>query len=387
MSAIYAGLESPEISWDDLRYEMPVTRKWAYFDHAAVAPITRSAHGAMLHWTDQALAEGDVVWPAWNAQAEEARSLTARLINAQEEEIALVRNTTAGIALVADGFPWKSGDNVVTLANEFPSNLYPWMNLASLGVECRRVEAPDGRVDLDALAAACDQRTRIVTVSWVGYASGFRVDVDEIAQLAHERGALLFLDAIQGLGVFPLDVAQTPVDFLSADGHKWLLGPEGAGVFYCRQEHLDTLRPLGVGWNSVKHSADFTHVELDLKDSAERYEGGSQNMVGFIGLAASLKCLMHYGPARIATRLLEVTDELCEQLKSADATIHSSREPRHASGIVSFSIPGSDLAAVKREAIEHGIVLSYRGGRLRASPHAYTDSDDIERLAMFIRTS
>ncbi len=387
MSAIHPSIESPEINWDDLREEMPVAKKWAYFDHAAVAPITLSAHDAMLHWADQALSDGDIPWPAWNAQAEQVRSLAARLIHAQEQEIALVPNTTAGIALVADGFPWKPGDNVVTLANEFPSNLYPWMNLESLGVECRRVEVDNGRVDLDRIAAACDGRTRIVAASWVGYASGYRIDVDQIAQLAHDRGALLFLDAIQGLGVFPLDVAATPVDFLAADGHKWLLGPEGAGLFYCRREHLEMLRPLGVGWNSVKHSADFSHVELDLKDSAARYEGGSRNMVGFIGLAASLKCLMHYGPARIAGRLLEVTDELCERLKSADATIHSCREPAHASGIVSFTIPGSDLAEVKREAPEHGLVLSFRGGRLRASPHAYTSSDDIERLATFIRTS
>ena len=141
-----------------------------------------------------------------------------------------------------------------------------------------------GRLDLDRLAAACDDRTRIVSVSWVAYASGWRHDLDRLAELVHRRGALLFLDAIQGLGVFPLDVRKTPVDFLAADGHKWLLGPEGAGIFFIRREHLDRLRPVGVGWNSVRGAHDFSRIELLFKDTAARYEGGSQNVAGLSAL-------------------------------------------------------------------------------------------------------
>ena len=158
---------------------------------------------------------------------EDVRRLGAQLVGADPTEIALVRNTTEGITLVAEGYRWRPGDNVVTLDNEFPSNLYPWMNLAERGVETRRVVTDNGRVDLDRIRDACDARTRIVSVSWVGYASGWRSNLDDLAEVAHRRGALLFVDAIQGLGVFPLDVSQTPLDFLAADGHKWLLGPEG----------------------------------------------------------------------------------------------------------------------------------------------------------------
>ena len=141
------------------------------------------------------------------------------------------------------------------------------------------------------IADACDDRTRIVSASWVGYASGARLDPAEISKVAHDAGALFFLDAIQGLGVFPLDVEETGIDFLAADGHKWMIGPEGAGVFYSRQEHLQMLRPMNVGWNSVKQGNDFSNVDLKVRDAARRYEGGTQNMAGFIGLGASLELL------------------------------------------------------------------------------------------------
>src|SRR5262249_41607809 len=156
-----------------------------------------------------------------------------------------------------------------------------------------------GRVDLARLAEACDARTRIVSVSWVGYVSGWRCDLDAVAELAHKRGALLMVDAIQGLGGFPLDVRATPIDFLAGDGHKWLLGPEGAGLFYLKREHLDLLRPIGVGWHSVEHASDYSRIELKLKPSAARYEGGTQNMVGFLGLAASLELLLECGTASV----------------------------------------------------------------------------------------
>ena len=252
-------------------------------------PRCRRRRDALLHWVRQAADEGDTVWPEWHAHVEACRRLGAQLIGADIAEIALVRSTTEGISLVAEGFRWQPGDNVVTLDNEFPSNQYPWMNLAERGVETRRVPADGGRVDLDRLSAACDARTRIVSISWVGFASGWRVDLDKVAELAHQRGALLFVDAIQGLGAFPLDVGRTPIDFLAADGHKWLLGPEGAGLLYVRRPHLAHLRPLGVGWHSVVQGSDYNRIALDLKPSAARYEGGSQNMAGFIALAASLE--------------------------------------------------------------------------------------------------
>jgi selenocysteine lyase/cysteine desulfurase len=306
------------------------------------------------------------------------------MIHAETSEIALIRNTTEGVNLVAEGYPWQSGDNVVTLADEFPTNQYPWLHLASRGVETRRVATDDGRVDLDRLAAACDRRTRVLSVSWVGYASGWRNDLEQVARVAHQHGALLFVDAIQALGVFPLDVRATPIDFLAADGHKWMLGPEGAGVFFLRGEHLERLRPLGVGWNSVAAADSFGHIELTLKNDASRYEGGSYNMVGLIGLKASLQLLAQFGQAAISRRVAEITDRACERLTAAGAVIRSDRRPAHKSGIVSFDLPGRDPQQIRRRCLEQQVVLSCRGGRLRISPHAYNNEDDLDRLIVAI---
>jgi cysteine desulfurase / selenocysteine lyase len=359
---------------------MPVAGRWAYLDHAAVGPLPAPTRAALVHWADDAAANGDAHWPDWNRGVESCRAEAARLLHADPEEIALVGNTAQGIGLVAEGYPWRQGDNVVTLADEFPSNQYPWMNLAGRGVETRRVPVEHGRVDFDRLAAAMDQRTRILAISWVSYLSGWRYDVDELARLAHDRGALLALDAIQGLGVFDLDVSRTPVDFVAAGGYKWMLGPEGVGLFYVRRQHLDLLRPLGVGWHSVVHAKDFTRIEFNLRPEAARYEGGSQNMPGMIGLGESLRLLNSYGPAALARRVVEITDLAGRRLAETGAVIATERQPGHQSGIVLFEMPGRSSDELANKCLARGVILRTRAGRLRISPHAYNNEEDIERL-------
>ncbi|MEO8496055.1 MAG: aminotransferase class V-fold PLP-dependent enzyme, partial [Planctomycetota bacterium] len=190
--------------------------------------------------------------------------------------------------------------------------------------------------------------------------------------------------AIQGLGVFPLDVRETGVDFVAADGHKWMLGPEGAGILFVRREHLDLLRPLGVGWNSVVHQYDFSRIELKLRDSAARYEGGTQNMVGLLALGASLDMLASFGltsvQSPIADQVLLVTDLACERLAEMGASVLSHRESNHRSGIVSFELPGRDPLEARRRCLDKGVALSCRDGRLRISAHAYANADDVDRL-------
>lgn len=369
---------------------MPIASQVAYFDHAAVAPLPERAKKAILHWLGQATNEGDVVWQQWARRLEEVRARAAALIAASPTEIALIPNTTTGISLVAEGYPWQPGDNLVTLANEFPSNQYPWMNLASRGVETRRVAVENGVVDLNRLAEACDSRTRIVSVSWVGFASGWRIDVRQTADLAHRKNALFFLDAIQGLGVFPLDVRASGVDFLAADGHKWMLGPEGAGLMYVRQEHLPLLRPLLVGWNSVAQGSDYTRVDLNIRGEAARYEGGSQNMVGFTALGASLDLLteLGVGPAEspVADRILAVTDYACDQLQAIGATLHAPRLAAHRSGIVTFNLPGHDSHDIRRRLEQARIITRCRAGGVRISPHGYATKNEIDHLINHLRT-
>lgn len=367
-----------------LREQMPVARRWAYFDHAAVAPISQPAAAAVARWSEVALRDGDTQWPQWSARIEAIRRRAAAVVNADAAEIALVPNTTAGVNIVAAGMPWRAGDNVVIAANEFPTNQYAWINLQSAGVEVRRIPPADGAIAADRIADACDGRTRIVSLSWVGYASGYRLDPAEMARVAHDAGALFFLDAIQGLGVFPLDVRASGIDFFAADGHKWLLGPEGAGLFYLKREHLDLLRPTGLGWNSVARYFDYSHIDLQLRDSAARFEGGSQNMVGFHALGASLdllaECGLSHDRSPLAQCVLRVAAHAAEQLEAIGAVIHSPRDDARRSGIVSFTLPDKDPQEVRKQCLQHGVALACRDGRLRISPHAYNNEEDVERL-------
>lgn len=371
---------SSDSVWDALRAQMPVTAKWAYFDHAAVAPLSLPAQQALADWSQDVASSGDVNWTRWRKRIEEVRSIAATMIGADDAEIALIRNTTEGVNFVAEGYPWQPGDNVVTPSGEFPTNLYAWLNLESLGVEVRRIPTENERLDLQALRDACDSKTRIITVSWIGFATGWKNDLPTIAEIAHQAGALLFVDAIQGLGVFPLNVHDCDIDFLAADSHKWMLGPEGAGVFYIKQNHLDRLRPFGIGWNSVQNAGDYDHVDFTLTDSAARYEGGSYNMAGVHAMGASLSLLNGIGIDRITPRLLDVTNEICERIESIGGSIVSCRDEDRQSGIVAFNLSKGDHHEIRRRCLKHDVVLNVRAGRLRISPHAYTNSDDVDRL-------
>ncbi len=370
--------------WSQFRQQMPIARTWAYFDHAAVAPLPQPSLEAISKWANEAATQGDAVWPSWRQLHEQCRDSAARLINASSEEIALVPNTTFGINLVADGLDWQSGDNVVIPDHEFPSNVYPWLALESRGVEVRRVPLDGHKICIDRIVEACDERTRVVSVSWIGYASGCRIDPKAMASAVHDAGALFFLDAIQGLGVFPLDVRDADIDFLAADGHKWMLGPEGAGVFYVKSELLEQLRPINVGWNSVKHRHDFSKVELDLELAAARFEGGTQNQAGFIALGASLDLLAEYGlthnQSPVAKQVLKTSDTLCDALMAAGATVHSDREPDFRSGIVLFELAGHEPMVVRSAMLENMVNVSCRGGHVRAAVHCYNDGNDIDRL-------
>jgi selenocysteine lyase/cysteine desulfurase len=367
------------MDWTAFRKEFPVTLRWAYFDHAAVAPLAEPARVALAEWAGDMCANGTSAWPTWQRRVEETRTRFGRLLKCDRADIAFIKNTSEGISFVAEGLPWRPGDNVVTAADEYPSNLYPWLNLGSRGVEVRRVPSRDGRILVDDLRAAMDGRTRLVTLSFVEYATGFRNDLDAIGALCRERGVLFFVDAIQGLGVFPLDVRRTPVDFLAADGHKWLLGPEGAGIFYIRRELVEQLHAVEVGWHSVVHDHDFSRIELALKPHAGRWESGTLNVGGIAALGASLGLLLDAGTDPVAARVLELTDYLCERLRTAGFEVFSSRQPGEASGIVSVT-GASDVAAAVHRCRAAGVIVNNRAGRLRVSPHAYNTFDEIDHL-------
>jgi cysteine desulfurase / selenocysteine lyase len=369
------------MNWSDFRAAFPVTRSWVFLDHAAVAPLSAPARAALLEWADDLTNHGVTAEPRWLDRVESVRRRFGELLHADPLDVAFVKNTSEGVGLVAEGFPWRDGDNVVTSEDEYPANLYPWMNLASRGVELRCVPSRQGRIEVSDLLAAMDGRTRMLAISFVEFATGFRNDLAALADECRRRDVRLFVDAIQGLGVIPLDVTALGIDYLAADGHKWLLGPEGAGVLYVRRERLDELRPIGVGWNSVVGRWEFSRIDFRLLPHAGRYESGSLNVAGITALGASLDLLMNAGVERVHERIIELTDHLCEGSERVGWRVYSSRREGERSGIVSLAAPqGVDPAGAVKRLRKQGVAVNQRGGRLRVSPHAYNTTDEIDRL-------
>jgi len=334
--------------WQWWRKQMPIAEKWAYFDHAAVAPLSLRAAAAIGRFADQAARAGDTAWPQWSAGLGRLRGQTAELLSCERGEVCLIPNTTTGINLVAQGWPWQAGDSVVVPQGEFPSNLFPWMNLQSRGVQLRLVPRRDGEVWVEDLIDRVDASTKMIAVSWVGYASGYRLDVDRLVDQAHRRGVAVFLDAIQGLGMYPLDLSATDVDFLAADGHKWLLGPEGAGVAVIRRRHLERIECLNVGWGSVKNSHNYAQPELALREDASRFESGSANMLGNAALSESMQMFLDvrrvHGTDAIERRVVQLVDQLNEKLRQVGATSRLPRHQSNQSGIFTFELPGTEPA-------------------------------------------
>lgn len=369
------------MNWDTLRKaEFPVAEHWAYLDHAAVAPLPKRSGDVLRAWIDDQERNGVVHWLDWEAKLTTHRKNLASLIHAHHDEIAFVNSTTQGIGLVAEGFPWREGDSVVTAADEYPSNIYPWMNLASRGVTLRTVPSREGRVWIDDLIAAMDDSTRVLTISHVEFASGFRNDLDALGEACRERGVAFFVDAIQGLGPLTIDVERTPIDFLAADGHKWLLGPEGAGFLYVRRDWIERLRPLGVGSHSVVGSYNSAANDFKLKPNAQRWEGGSFNMPGLQAFGASVGLFLEIGPELVSRRILDQAEQVRAIAHEAGWTSVGSTRPEDVSGIVALEKAGTDPDLVVKALRLRGVAVACRRGRLRFSPHVYNNNDDFARL-------
>jgi cysteine desulfurase / selenocysteine lyase len=367
------------------RREFPVVEHKVYLAHAAVCPLPARVASAMSAYLAQVGRGGQFEYLHANAEAG-ARQLAAALIDATPEEIAFVSSTSAGLSLVAAGLPWKAGDSVVITEGDFPSNVYPWLRLEKLGVRVKSIRTQgDGVATLDAIAARVDDSTRLVALSSVHYATGARADVDAIGAYLHARGILLCVDAIQSLGAVP--ISSQHVDFLTADAHKWLLGPQGMGVLFVRAACFDRLDPVLLGWKSIESSRDFVQQKLALARTARRYEPGSLNAIGLIGLHAALSLLHGVGVPAISARLAELRALLVPGLerKGYEVLGPSDAKNRPTSGIVSFRREGTDMEALCKALDQAGIVTSLRhdlAGRacIRVAPHFYTSYAEIERL-------
>jgi selenocysteine lyase/cysteine desulfurase len=367
--------------------EFPILGRWDFFNHAGVCPLPRCAADAIRGFAAQ-YEDHAYLDTGFYRQIDALRASAARMLNAQKEEIAFVKNTSEGIATVANGIDWRAGDRIVTTAVEYPANMYPWMDVSRrFGAELVTVPETAGadgalRVELEAILRAADHpRTRLVTLSHVEYASGQRHDLAAVGRFCRERGILLCVDGIQSMGVLPVDVRAMNVDFLSADGHKWLLGPEGAGVFYCRRELLETMRPLIVGWMNVVNDQDYANYDFRLKPDARRFEGGTHNVPGLLGLKAGLELLLGVGVDAVAGRMKALTDRLIEGVEGKGYRVVSPRAEGEWSGIVSFVSDRHDhQAAWRKLRVEEKTEIAVRGGRLRVSMHFYNTEEQVDRL-------
>jgi selenocysteine lyase/cysteine desulfurase len=360
------------------RSEFPVSERFTYLNHAAVAPLPRRTAKAMQEFAEDACQNGSFHYPDWMATYDAARKAAALLVNASASELAFVKNTSEGIATVALGFPWKAGDRIIAFKEEFPANFYIWKKLEQWkGVRVEWLSCFDSMEIIEQAARGA----RLLAISFVQYLSGYRADLSALGEICKREGVFFFVDAIQGLGAFPFDVRAMNIQAFAADGHKWLLGPEGQGLLYVQQDWQDRIEPVEFGWTTVAGYADYSSRDMTPRHDAGRYECGTLNTIGLYGLRASLDFVLEVGVERIEAAVLALGGQIAAGASKLGYAV--SGPPRTAgtgSGIVSIRHPQLDARVVHARLREHGFLAAPRQGWVRLSPHFYICPDDIERM-------
>ena len=370
------------------RHEFPVAREKIFLAHAGVCPLPRRVSDAVREYAGSCT-QGDqeTLLPA--LQMRHSRELAGRLLNAQPEEIAFVGPTSLALSFVAAGLPWRKNDNVLVYFDDYPANVYPWMALAERGVEVRCLSTRElGCIRPLEVIGQVDKQTRLVALASCHFVSGYRIDLNAIGQALHERNILFCVDAIQTLGAFPTTVEH--IDFLAADAHKWLLGPCAAGILYVRKGLQDSLRPAAYGWHNVLCPNYVAQEQLVFRPGARRYEAGTQNLLGLVGLHAAMELLLEMGIDNIAAELLRKRALLVPALKNKGYTVlHADVPPANASGIITFYREGAGMAALCEKLEAANIIASLRADRsgrqhLRLSPHFYNTDAELQRVVQLL---
>jgi selenocysteine lyase/cysteine desulfurase len=368
---------SKEIAiWDQYAHYFPVRERLIYLNHAAVAPLCKPAADAMKHLADDCMNFGSRHYNEWLDAYEGLRVAAARLINTDRSEIALVKNTSEGIATVAMGLDWKPGDRMVAFSEEFPANYYPWKRLEARGIRVTWLSVED---PLDKIADAA-RGAKLLAISFVQFLSGYRAPIQAIGEICRANQCFFLVDAIQGLGAFPIDVQASHIDALAADGHKWLLGPEGCGILYINQALQDRVEPVEFGWTNVAGYNDYASRDMALRQDAGRYECGTLNTIGCFGLKASIELLLEVEVGIIGPVVQNLGDRIAAGVLNKGYELLGTRTPETGAGIVSFRKPGLDAVAIVRKLAAAGIAAAPRAGWVRTSPHFYISPSDIDRM-------
>lgn len=366
--------------------EFPVCKNLIYLNHAGVSPIPVRAATRGVSQIREYLNFGAFDLRAWIDISNDTRRTFARLAGATEDEIAFIKNTSEGLSFIAGGLTWVNGDNIVTTSYEFPANIYPWLALKERGVEVRMVEPEMGRVPAEKIFQAVDGNTRLISISSVEFINGFRHDLERMGAFCRKKGILFCVDAIQSLGVVPMDVEAFNIDFLAADGHKWLLSIEGIGCLYVSNRVMERLKPIEFGWHSVKNRFQFESIDFELDTTARKYEPGSFNLLSISTFNGSLNLIEEIGVVAIQERVLHLLNYLREMFEPSWELLSSMKDEER-SGILTFRIPGIDGKQLNKALHERKVVASARGGGIRVSPHFYNTREEMDAFIELLRES
>ncbi len=371
---------------EDIRKNFPVTKNLIYLDNAAVAPVHSLTKKYMDEYMEHFLNFGLKDYAKWVDMMDLTREKLAKFINAKVYEIAFVKNTSAGLSIIANGIDFKQGENIIIPDIEFPSNVYPWLNLQRKGVETKFLKADkNGFLDYKNLEELIDKNTRLISISWIEFVNGFKNDLKAISQIIKNKSnefdkkIYFCVDGIQGLGALKFDINDYDIDFIVADGHKWLLTIEGAGFMYCSEKVLDNVHPVSVGWKTVKDALNFTKINFDIRQGADKFEEGSMNVAGITSIAASMDLFAQYGMDFVEERVLGLSAYAINLFEEKGFNVVSCKEDKHRSGIVSFTTPDVEEDFLKL--VSNNVQLSKRGANLRISPHFYNTKEEISKLA------
>jgi len=365
---------------DDLRALFPVTKNLIYLNHSGTGPISTRVRDAMAAEMEDVLQLGAAGLPKWYRKCEEFKERLGALIGAEADEIAITLNTSEGINIVAQGLNWRAGDNVVFPDTEYPANVYPWMNLERQGVEVRMVPEAEGSYPVEHLMSYTNERTRVVAVSHVQFASGYRIDLEKLGSVCRERGIFLVVDAIQSLGALPVDAKSMKVDFLSGSTYKWMLGPQGVGFFFIDRAVLDKVHPTWVGSDSMVNPEDYLNYDFTFAPGAKRFEPGTYSTIGVAGALAAVDLILEQGIGFIQDRILALTNIVREGAETKGWKVYSPWGAGERSGIVSIYKPGVDPESTRQHLLKNKILTTVRAGRLRLAPHYYLSEDEVHKV-------
>ncbi len=361
-----------------------VTKKYIYFNHASTGPLPTTAVKVIEQLSRRYSEQGSIEWEECENLSNSTRDLVAKMINATSEEICFVQNTSQGIIYAIGSIPWENGDNVILMKDAFPTNLYPFLFLLP-EIEKRYVTSIELNNNPDCILKQIDNRTRAVALDWVNFLNGIRIDLAYIGQICQDKGIYFIIDGMQGLGAIQLDLKKIQVDFFSSAAPKWLLGPHGIGILYVKHETLGRLKPFNLGWLSADWT-DFYDIftSKPLKTSAARFEAGTKNYLGIVGLQECLKLFHEIGIENIESQIFKITDYLLSKINDLRFEIITPKEKMKRAGIVSFLRKDKDSMELFNRLKQNKIVCSLRENYIRISPHFYNTFQELDRLIRIV---